>query len=82
MTNTDGGNYGVKDNSGHGKGSILKDSKIGSVVTGAVVVVLLYAADALGQVDISPLPDFLEPLAGGAITTAVAWLTIKAAPRR
>jgi hypothetical protein len=67
---------------GSGKGSILKDSKIGAVVGGLVSTVLLYVADALGQVDISPLPDFLEPLAGGAILTTTVWLVTKAAPRR
>lgn len=65
-----------------GSGSILKDGKIGSVVTALFVIVALYAADALGQVDVSPLPDFLEPLAGGLLTLAVSWFTIKAAPRR
>lgn len=67
---------------GSGKGSILKDSKIGAVAGGLVSTVLLYAADALGQLDVSPLPDFLEPLAGGAILTATVWLVTKAAPRR
>lgn len=66
----------------NGSGSILKDSKIGAAVGGLFVVVLLYVADALGQVDVTPLPDFLEPLAAGGLTTAVTWLTAKAAPRR
>jgi cobalamin synthase len=67
---------------GSGKGSILKDSKIGAVAGGLVSTVLLYVADALGELDVSPLPDFLEPLAGGAILTATVWLVTKAAPRR
>lgn len=67
---------------GSGKGSILKDSKIASVVTGAVAAAGLYVADWLGQLDISPLPDQLEPLVAGGILTAVAWLTAKFAPRR
>lgn len=67
---------------GSGKGSILKDSKIAAVVTGAVAAAGLYVADWLGQLDITPLPDQLEPLVGGAILTAVAWLTAKFAPRR
>lgn len=67
---------------GSGKGSILKDSKIGAWAGGLFSTVLLYVADALGELDVTPLPDFLEPAAAGLLTTAVFWLVTKAAPRR
>ncbi len=66
----------------NGKGSILKDSKIGAVVGGLVTAICLYLADAVGQFDVTPLPDFLEPAATGVIATVAMWFTTKAAPRR
>lgn len=64
-----------------GVGSILKDSKIGAWAGGAFNAALLYVADALAELDVSPLPDVLEPGAIGLLTTAVIWFSTKAAPR-
>lgn len=84
MSNFDDAGTGrpVSSPAASGKGSILKDSKIGAAVGGLFSTVLLYVADALGELDVTPLPDFLEPAAAGALITAVVWLTAKAAPRR
>lgn len=73
---------GSASNDNRGKGSILKDSKIGAWAGGVATAALLYTADFLGQLDVTPLPDVLEPAAIGLIATAVTWLTAKAAPRR
>jgi cobalamin synthase len=66
----------------NGSGSILKDSKIGAIGAGLVTAVCLYIAQAVGTLDVTPLPDLLEPAATGLIATVSAWFLTKAAPRR
>lgn len=65
-----------------GKGVLFRDSKLGNLANGAVVVVALYLADWLGNLDVTPLPDALEPLALAGIATAVGLITSKVAKRR
>lgn len=77
MTDYDQAGSGPK-----GKGSILKDSKIGAVASGLIVAVALYIGDALGTIDVTPLPDILEPAATGLLASISAWFITKAAPRR
>lgn len=66
----------------NGSGILFRDSKLGNLANGAVAVVLLYLADWLGELDVTPLPDALEPLALAGIATAVGLLTSKVARRR
>lgn len=65
-----------------GKGKLFRDSKFGNLANGAAVVVVLYLADAITTVDVTPLPDAVEPLALAAISTAVGLLTSWATARR
>jgi hypothetical protein len=57
-----------------GKGKLFRDSKFGNLANGAAVVVVLYLADAITGLDVTPLPDALEPLALAAISTGVGLL--------
>lgn len=79
MTGTD---YDTSGGATKGKGSILKDSKIGAIAAGLITAVALYLGDAVGTIDVTPLPDILEPAATGIIATVSAWFVTKAAPRR
>lgn len=65
-----------------GVGSILKDSKIGAIGAGLITTVFLYIGQAVGSLDVTPLPDLLEPAATGIIATVSAWFITKASPRR
>lgn len=64
-----------------GKGKIPFDGGIGNIVNGAIATALAYAANAIGEFDITPLPDAIEPLAAGLIATTVGLLTTKVLPR-
>ncbi len=72
-------NYGTR---ADGAGTLFKDSKLGNLANGAVVMVALYLADWLGELDITPLPDVLEPLAAAGIATVVGLLVSKFAKRK
>lgn len=65
-----------------GSRRLFRDSKLGNLANGAAVAAALYLADALGNLDVTPLPDLLEPLALGAIGTAVGLLVSWVAKRR
>lgn len=65
-----------------GSKSLARESKLGNLANGAVAAVLLYAADWLTDLDITPLPDALEPVAVGAIATAVGLITSYLAKNR
>jgi hypothetical protein len=67
---------------GTGKGKLFRDSKFGNVVNGAVAAAVLYVADAAGNLNLSPLPDAIEPLAVAALATAVGLLVSWATARR
>lgn len=65
-----------------GKHRLFRDSKWGNLANGAAAAVVLYVADAMTGLDITPLPDAIEPLALVAISTAVGLLTSWATARR
>jgi hypothetical protein len=64
---------------GDGSQSLARESKFGQFANGAVVVLVTYAALALGEVDFTPLPDYLEPIvvatAGTVAGLLTAWAT-------
>jgi len=64
-----------------GSKKLFRDSKIGNILNGAAVAAALYIADAAAGLDISPLPDILEPVAFGAIGTFVGLLVSWATAR-
>jgi hypothetical protein len=66
----------------NGSGILFRDSKLGNLANGAVAALALYLADWLGELDVTPLPDAIEPLALAGIATAVGLLTSKVARRR
>lgn len=68
--------------SADGRGKLFRDSKFGNLANGAVVVLALYVADAVAGLDVTPLPDAIEPLALAAISTGVGLLTSWATARR
>lgn len=59
---------------GDGSKSLTRESKFGNILNGAAVAAALYVADALRGVDITPLPDLIEPAAIGLLGTAVGLL--------
>lgn len=61
----------------NGAGILFRDSKLGNLANGAAAALALYVADWLGHVDVTPLPDALEPLALAAIATGVGLLVSK-----
>ncbi len=65
-----------------GKGTLFKDSKFGNAVNSAVTAALLYIGAAVGKVDVTPLPDALEPLAVAAVALVSGLLVSKATARR
>ncbi len=67
---------------GTGSGKLFRDSKFGNVANGLVTAAALYIADAMTGLDVTPLPDALEPLALAALATAVGLLTSWATARR
>lgn len=64
-----------------GKGKLFRDSALGNVVNGAVAAAVLYVADWAGNLDLSPLPDAIEPLAVAAVATGVGLLVSKFSKR-
>lgn len=76
------GDYESPRGGSDGAGTLFRDSKLGNLANGGVTVVALYLAEWLGELDVTPLPDVLEPLALGAIATAVGFLVSKVAKRR
>lgn len=74
--------YG-SDNAGTtGKKVLFRDSKFGNFVNGGIVLVVLYVAQAASGLDVSPLPDALEPIALVVLSTAAGLLTSWATARR
>lgn len=65
-----------------GSKSLARESKLGNLANGAVAAVLLYVADWATGLDITPLPDVLEPVAVGAIATVVGFITSYLAKNR
>jgi len=57
-----------------GSKSLAPESKVGNLVNGAVTAVALYLGDWLAELDVTPLPDALEPLAIGGVATLVGLL--------
>ncbi len=68
--------------SGTGKGRLFRDSKIGNVVNGAIAAVLLYIGQAAGQLDLTPLPDVIEPIAVVVVATLAGLATSRATARQ
>lgn len=64
---------------GDGSKSLARESWVGQFVNGAAVVLVLSLATALGQIDFTPLPDYIEGIAVAAASTAAgllaAWAT-------
>jgi hypothetical protein len=65
-----------------GSKKLFRDSKIGNIVNGAAVAAALYIANAVSGLDVTALPDALEPVAFGLIGTVVGLLTSWATARR
>lgn len=65
-----------------GRKTLFRDSKLGNLANGAAVAVALYLANWLTDLDITPLPDALEPLAVAGVGLGVGLLTSWAAKRR
>lgn len=65
-----------------GSRSLARESKLGNLAQGALVALALYGADALGALDVTPLPDAVEPLALAAVGVAAGLLTSWAARNR
>ena len=64
-----------------GKGKIPFDGAIGNLVNGAIFTALSYVANAVGEFDVTALPDAIEPLAAGVIATGLGLLVTKVLPR-
>lgn len=64
-----------------GKGKLPFDGAVGNLVNGAVFTALAYVAVAVGNFDVTVLPDWIEPLAAGAIATGLGLWTTKVLPR-
>lgn len=64
-----------------GKGKIPFDGAVGNLVNGAIFTALAYVAEAVGNFDVTALPDAIEPLAAGIIATGLGLLTTKVLPR-
>jgi hypothetical protein len=65
-----------------GSHRLWRDGKLGNLANGAVVAGLLYLADALTGLDVTPLPDALEPLVLAACGTVVGLITSYVAKHR
>lgn len=63
---------------GDGSKSLTRESVLGNLGNGALVALALYVANWLGELDMTPLPDWLEPLAvagaGIAVGMLVSWV--------
>jgi hypothetical protein len=79
MTQT---NPAVAGPNGDGSKSLARESKLGNLANGAMAAALLYVADWLTGLDITPLPDVLEPAAVGLVATAIGLITSYLAKNR
>jgi len=64
-----------------GKGKLPFDGTVGNIVNGAIFTALSYVANAVGEFDVTKLPDSIEPLAAGVIATGIGLLVTKVLPR-
>ena len=80
MTNTNPAETAGPNNDG--SKSLARESKLGNLANGAAAAVLLYVADWLTGLDITPLPDVLEPAAVGLVAAAVGLITSYLAKNR
>ena len=64
-----------------GKGKLFRDSKFGNILNSVIAGALMYAANAVGEFDITPLPDAIEPLAAAAVSLAGGLLLSRALAR-
>ena len=67
---------------GDGSQSLARESKFGQFVNGAAVIGAGYLALALGDIDFTPLPDYLEPVIIAAVGTLAGILTAWATRNR
>ncbi|HET9232923.1 MAG TPA: hypothetical protein VFP10_02140 [Candidatus Eisenbacteria bacterium] len=67
---------------GDGSGVINRESKFGQATTVLVSGVLFAVADALGSIDVSALPDWIESTVATAIAAVVGLLVAKATKNR
>jgi len=67
---------------GDGSGVINRESKFGQATTVAVTGILFAIADALGSIDVSPLPDWLEATATTALAAVAGLLVARATKNR
>jgi len=65
-----------------GRKQLFRDSKFGNILNGAAVAAALYIADAVSGLDVTALPDVLEPVAFGVVGTVVGLLVSWATSRR
>jgi hypothetical protein len=65
-----------------GRKRLFRDSKFGNILNGAAVAAALYIADAVSGLDVTALPDVLEPVAFGVVGTVVGLLVSWATSRR
>lgn len=83
-----GGGYIVSDPAqtngpnGDGSGVINRESKWGQATTVAVTGILLAVADALGSIDVSPLPDWIEGTVATALAAVAGLLVARATKNR
>jgi hypothetical protein len=67
---------------GNGAGVVNRESKFGLAVTVGLTGVLLAIADALGSIDVTPLPDWIEGTATTLIAAVAGLLTARATRNR
>jgi hypothetical protein len=67
---------------GDGSKSLARESKFGQFANGVIVVAAGYAALALGDIDFTPLPDYLEPILVAGVGTLAGLLTAWATKNR
>ncbi len=64
-----------------GRKTLFRDSKLGNLANGAVVALALYLVDAVRGLDLTPLPDAIEPvgvaLAGVAVGMLTSWISAR-----
>jgi hypothetical protein len=60
---------------GDGSKSLARESKFGNLANGAAVAVAGYLAVWLGELDLTPLPDAVEPILVAGVGVAVGLLT-------
>lgn len=57
---------------GDGSKSLARESKVGGLVFLVAGTVMTWIAQSVGEVDWTPLPDWLEAIVVPAVTTAIA----------